>query len=116
MTSKAKDLINLAAKQFKLSDPERKLLRRVIDGEQADYSLDPSRTLRASLIVWLCTVREACSYLTHLGLSIKGAKIEGQLKLSFTILEFPLSFLNCAFTEKILLDRAKVNQMICEKN
>ena len=122
MTTKAEDLIKLAGEKLKLSDPECKLLRQVVDGKDADYSSDDkkqndpanadkwneSRTLRAPLILWLCTDREACSYLTHLGLSIKGAKIEGKLKLSYANLEFPLKFISCAFTEQILLDRAKV--------
>ena len=40
MLTKGEDLIKLAGKKFKLSDPERKLLRRIVDGEKANYSSD----------------------------------------------------------------------------
>ncbi len=123
MAVKTNQLIQLLAKtRVGLSEPERKLLQKVIEGEEADYSADDdalndpanfaewaqNRTLSAPLIVWLCTDPEASSRLTHRGLSIVGAKIEGSLNLQFANLEFPLIFRRCAFTETIRLEQAKV--------
>ena len=122
MIAKAEELIQLAESRFTLYVPELKLLRKVVGGEDADYRADEdvlndpansaewdqNRTLPAYLIVWLCTDRKASSFLTHRGLSILGAKIEGSLNLQYSSLEFPLILRRCAFTETIRLERATV--------
>ena len=69
---------------------------------------DSIRTLRASLIVWLCTAPEPRLFVTHCGLSIKGARIEGSLNLELARLDFPLIFHRCAFTDLIRLDQAQL--------
>ena len=105
-------LIKLAKPDFTLSVPRReseyKLLRSAIKGEEADYGADNHNLLSASLIAWLCTYPKACSFLTHRGISIVGAKIEGNLNLKFASLNFPLVFRRCTFTQPISLERAKV--------
>ncbi len=126
MTTRAEQLIQLAETKLVLSVPEheaeRELLRQVIKGEDANYTADDdtlndpgntsewneTRTLRASLIVWLCTDIEARPFLTHRGLRIVGAKIEGALNLQFVSIDFPMVFRRCAFTKPIGLDWAKV--------
>ena len=126
MTSKAEQLIELAeAAEFKLSEPELKLLRCVATGAVADFSDDDKernnperagewgeeRRLSAELIVWVCTDREAREFIPHKGLWVVGAKIEGSLDLSFARMEFPLGFLRCAFTEMIHLSCATVKML-----
>ncbi len=117
-----RQLIPLAETRFDLSVPERELLQKVTDDKDTDDSADddalnnPANAvegnqnpkLRASLIAWLCTDPEASSFLTHRGLSIVGAKIEGTLNLKFASLEFPMVFRRCTFTEPIRLEWAKV--------
>ena len=65
-------------------------------------------SLRASLVIWLCTDKEAISYLTHRGIRITGAKIDGCLDLDFMNLHVPLAFNGCYFSEGITLIYAKV--------
>jgi hypothetical protein len=123
MTSKAEQLIQLAqTASFDLSDPESKLLWAVSKGEDADYKANDealndsarssewneNRTLRATLIRWLCTDSEACKFLTHSGLSVQGAKIIETLDLRDANLAIPLVFRGCVFAEAIRLERAKI--------
>jgi hypothetical protein len=80
MTSKAEQWIELAeAAEFRLSDPELKLLRCVAAGEVADFRNgdesrnDPEqagwwgeeRWLPADLIAWVCTDRDAREFITQ---------------------------------------------------
>lgn len=106
MTTRAEQLIQLAETRFELSVPEVKLLQKVSDGGNAKYRKE--QHLRASLIAWLCKDPEARSFLTHLGISVFGAKIVGRLNLELISLEVPLVFLSCTFTDIIRLDRAKL--------
>ena len=123
MRSEAKkSLTELATSSFSLlCRSEEQLLEKVTRGEEANYQADDAlndrangdnwgeeRTLRAELIVWLCTDSEAVEHLTHRGLEIVGAKISGRLNLEFASLDFPLIFRNCHFTEAIILKRAKL--------
>lgn len=125
MTIKAELLIQLAAERFDLSESEKKLLQSISTDGEVIYSAvdeelnDPTRssewgdirTLRASLLVWLCTDVDANQYLTYRGLRIAGAKIEGSLNLQFAILDFPLVFYRCVFDQSILLDGAKLKHL-----
>jgi sRNA-binding regulator protein Hfq len=126
MTSKAEQLIGLAeAAEFRLSEPELKLLRCVATGAAANFSdndeerNNPERAgewgeerwLSAELIAWVCTDRDAREFITRKGLWVAGAKIEGSLDLSFARMEFPLGFLRCAFTEMIQLSCATVKML-----
>ncbi|UJB72969.1 hypothetical protein HRE53_30010 (plasmid) [Acaryochloris sp. 'Moss Beach'] len=122
MKNKAEQLIQLAETKFDLTNTEIKLLQAVIKGEEANFSSDESElndpaiapgwdkncTLRASLIVWLCTDPIACQSLTYLGFKITGANIEETLDLRFASLGFPLIFRSCIFLGMIRLERAKI--------
>ena len=127
MATKAKELIKLAQdfaqeKELKLLETEKKLLTSVAEGKDADYSStdkaendpkkgdtwDQSRSPNVDIIIWLCTDKEAISYLTHRGISIIGAKIDGRLDLDFIDLDIPLIFRHCYFTQEIKLRCAKV--------
>lgn len=125
MIDKAKQIIQLAEPRFDLTIAEVKLLQAVVDGKEANFSSnenefndpanashwDENRTLRASLLVWLCTDSIACTFLPHLGLNIVGAKIVETLDLRFASLGFPMVFRRCAFLEPIRLERAKVKYL-----
>ncbi|ACB51613.1 hypothetical protein cce_2263 [Crocosphaera subtropica ATCC 51142] len=127
MATKAEQLIKLAEdfakeKGFDLSETEKKLLTSVAEGKEADYrstdetendsekgnTWDKSRSPKINILIWLCTDKEAISYLTHRGISISGAKIEGCLDLDFIDLDVPLTFYSCYFSEGIRLLYAKV--------
>jgi hypothetical protein len=123
MTSKTEQLLELAkASEFRLNELELKLLQCVAAGKAADFSdkdkernaperaeeWGEERCLSAELIAWVCTDRDAREFITHKGLRVIGAKIEGSLDLNFAQMEFPLAFLRCAFMQAIRLERAAV--------
>ena len=122
MISRAEALIELAGESFELFQSEKQLLQAVVVGKEANYSApvesdnDPTsadewgidRTIRAALLVWLCTEVSASQYFTRQGLVITGAKVKGLLDLSFDNLDFPLTFSKCAFEENVCLERAKI--------
>ncbi|MDJ0583140.1 hypothetical protein [Crocosphaera sp.] len=123
MGTKAEELIKLARKNYLyLSEAELKLLRKVAEGEEADYlsrdqtENDPQkgytwgqkRSPNIDVIIWLCTDKEAIECLTHKGISITGAKIDGCLDLDFIDLDVPLIFRRCYFSQGIKLRCARV--------
>ena len=88
-----KQLLELAKKRFPddWTDADERLFEQVALGEVADYGDgDPAeadkwgkeRVLRADRIEWLCTDREAIKEVTHRGVGIKGARIDGEVDLS----------------------------------
>lgn len=98
-------LLALARKRFPdLSDAEKILLRKTAAGEAADFSTandeenkpaqadnwGEGRRLRSELIAWLCTDPEASELVTHRGVQVIGARVEGPLDLSFAQMPFPL--------------------------
>ncbi len=111
----------------RLYDAEIKLLQKVDNGELADYSdtsvkindpnNDPNnakewdkktRSIRAKILAWLCTDKEASAMITHKGVWIKGARIDEYFNLSFATIPFPLYFENCAFEGGINLQYADI--------
>jgi len=120
------ELLQLATTRFgQLSEAEAKLLRAAPKGDQAvcgpsgdfnDPSNDPSkadewgpeRRVRAELIRWLCTEREAASRVDPKGIQLVGAKVTGRLDLSFANVPFPLCLLRCCLTHQIIVASARL--------
>jgi sRNA-binding regulator protein Hfq len=134
-------LLKLAKKEKKfgiLNKAEKELLRCFAEGEVADRSdksgknndpneandLDPNtgvlkwdpnnRVIRGKFIKWLCTDPNASSMVTHKGILVKGARIEGELDLSDARISFPLSFRRCAFKMGINLRDAEIRNLNLE--
>lgn len=117
----------LAQKRFgRLSTAEQRFFQAVGNRQTADYSSkeeqdnDPAnagkweddRVLKADRIAWLCTDVEALSLVSHHGIEVNGARIDGDLELEYAKLRFPLIFKRCA-----LLGRANLrNSEICSLN
>jgi predicted acyltransferase (DUF342 family) len=121
--NKTSRLTELAEKDFDdVSKAEKKLFKAVVKGEFADYSAeaeednDPAkgetwgneRALNAKIITWLCTEPQACVLVTHRGILIKGARIDGELGLQCTKISFPLDFKKSAIPKGIDLRNAKI--------
>jgi hypothetical protein len=106
------DLQALAERRFgALKEAECRLLRAAPQGkiancgpdeasheasenDQTDWcSWEPSRTIRASVLEWLCADSSAGEQLHHSGIRVRAAQIEGRLNLSFVTVRFPLTFL-----------------------
>jgi sRNA-binding regulator protein Hfq len=114
-------LLQLAEVRFQpLRDAERKLLAASPLGETAwcgpsqkdfDPANDPlksntwgtERTIRASLIRWLCIDRNARELIDPRGILVHGARVEGSLDLSFVSVRFPLNLRCCALKEEAKL-------------
>jgi len=122
----ASKLLELAKGRFgKLNEAEEKLFRSFADGELADYSAekekdnDPAkadkwgseRVLDADRIAWLCTNLEASAMVTHKGILVRGARIDGKLNLQFVRISFPLYFEKSAFPEGINLLKTEVGAL-----
>jgi len=108
-----------------LTPAERRLLARVADGEEADFSAPdegqndptqgatwgPERTIRAAFLHWLCTDAQAAACVPPKGIRIRGARIEGPLDFEGTTLLHRLSLIRCAIPEGILLTDARARRI-----
>src|SRR5260370_22615653 len=118
---RVEELIALARTRFApLRGAEEKLLRAAPAGEMAwcgpsKKDADPTndarksdmwgeaRAIRAELIRWLCIDREAREYVDQRGIQAHGARIEGELDLSFVIVPFPLVLTCCGLRRETTL-------------
>ena len=108
-----------------LTPAERRLLARVADGEEADFSAPdegqndptqgaawgPERTIRAAFLHWLCTDAQAATCVPPKGIRIRGARIEGPLDFEGATLLHRLSLIRCAIPEGILLTDARARRI-----
>jgi hypothetical protein len=108
-----------------LTPAERRLLARVADGEEADFSAPdegqndptqgaawgPERTIRAAFLHWLCTDAQAAACVPPRGIRIRGARIEGPLDFEGATLAHRLSLIRCAIPEGILLTDARARRI-----
>ncbi len=78
--------------------------------DSADWG--PSRTIRSSVIHWLCTQAGTLRRASNDGIYVYGAKISGVLNLSYAVIPCPLIFERCAFTDEISLKNSKVPSLI----
>jgi hypothetical protein len=103
-------LLELAQQRFeKLNEFEEQLFTAIEQDRIADYSLSPKSSLKADCISWLLTDSKALKFLTHRGVRVhKCQKILGILNLDFVVVEVPLIFKDCKFTEQISFARAKI--------
>jgi len=129
----ASKLLELARERFgtlengerKLSGSEVTLFEAVVKGQPARYPAaageddDPAnagkwgkpRILKADRIEWLCTDPEASKLVTHRGIWIEGARIDGAIDLEFAMIPFPISFTHAAVPGGITLTYAKINSV-----
>lgn len=106
----------LATAQFgEISLGFERLLASAAAGEVADFQSgveeedDPlsslewsiERTLEADQIVWLCTDPEASFLVSQRGILIKGARVEGMMRLYFARVSHPIYMESCAIPEGI---------------
>lgn len=115
-----KQLLELAKEKFldDWTDADERLFRQTAIGEvahygdgdpaEADNKWDEKRVLRANRIEWLCTDREAIKAVTHRGVHIQGARIEGLLDLSYAKIEFPLFIVDSATPRGMGMQRCQL--------
>lgn len=66
------------------------------------------RTIHADVIAWLCRNAGALGRSASNGIHVYGAKIVGNLDLSYEDVRLPLVFMRCYFTDEIWLKNAKI--------
>lgn len=108
-----------------LSAAELKLLNAVTTGNTAfggptDRDADPAnnpgeadgwgadREVRAELIRWLCSDRDALGQLDARGITLHGAKVTGVLDLSFLNIPFPIRLFNCRLLHSLIFRYASI--------
>src|SRR4029077_17248755 len=100
-------LLQLAANHFNqdIWPAEQRLFEAAASGDDADCTDLPvkDRFIRADRLAWLCTNPEASSQVTHRGLLIIGAEIDGSVDVESGRILFPLRTRRCVFREAIVL-------------
>jgi len=100
-----------------LSPTEEQLIRHVSSGKAFDRRTgdnevdDPStaelwnseRAIRAKIIHWMCTNKQAHSLIGPRGIVAAGLRIDEQLNLSDSTIPFPINFHKCRFMEPLLM-------------
>ena len=112
-------LLKLAKERFAAdwTDADEIMFTQTALGKEAHYGdgvppegdkRDKKRVLQADRIEWLCTDPEATTAVTHRGVQIKGARIEGELDLSYAKIEFPLFIVNSAIPRGMFMQRGQL--------
>ena len=119
-------LISMGLARFgQLSETELKLFRAAANGEVAEFRVGNGalnhpayanqwgndRWLQADRIAWLCGISNTENLLTERGIRIRGAKISGPLLLDYMVVNVPLAFSHCAFSDAIFLQHAKARML-----
>src|SRR5260370_15861619 len=113
------DLVKLARKHFNYDSIKSDQVRNVFDkfflsvhqgnraffvrpGTKFDpsqgYSWGPEQTVESAWIVWVSTDPDAVKFVRPAGIQIYGAKIDGDLDLSWAKMQFQLAMDGCYFT------------------
>ena len=126
MSTAAQRLQALATMRFPTLTPaEELILRQVATGEEAQYenpndaendlrqadTWGPERTIHAEVLRWLCVDRGAIRHIDPKGLSIHGARVDGELDLRMITIPFPLFLVRCALREPVNLEFAEVRML-----
>jgi hypothetical protein len=119
-------LISLGLDRFgQLTTAELKLFRAAANGEIAEFRVGAGalnhpayfnqwgddRWLEADRIAWLCGISNTENLLTKRGILISGAKISGEFRLDYMVVDVPLAFSHCAFSNAISLQHAKTRML-----
>jgi hypothetical protein len=122
----AKTLLELARDKFgELTEAEEKLFEAIEKGEPADYrsaqkqennpakaqKWGKERALGADRVAWLFTSPDGRSRVTHMGVRISGARIDGYLDLQLVSVRFQLFLTTCAIPDGIVLIESEIGRL-----
>ena len=137
-TGAAVNMEHLAQETFTvppLSEAEKRVVKQSGDGTTADCSdlggpvepadadgtpkapdqkWPPSRNVRADLIRWLLVDGNARQHIDPRGIRVYGARVTGQLDLSFTDTFVPLLLVHCRFEQPVDFSFAKMRALSLE--
>ncbi|MBI5137754.1 MAG: hypothetical protein HZA24_10540 [Nitrospirae bacterium] len=121
MANPADELAALGRARFAdLTAPEEVMLRAAAIGEAANFEglppgggdpanaaqWGPERTIRAAVIRWLCTDRDAAQWVDPHGLMLWAAKVTERVDLRHARVPFPLALMHCALADGLVLQDA----------
>jgi hypothetical protein len=105
-------LIELARQKFAgdLLATEEVLFWAVEMGSVARFGVSSGANdiVRGDRLSWLCTDSNARQLVTHKGVSLVRAQIEGEVNLSFAKIPFPLAATECAFKADLFLRNSEL--------
>jgi hypothetical protein len=107
-------LLDLARRLFNdLSVAEEKLFIASEKGEQADCADGPGAkgVIRGDRLKWLCTDSKAVKQLTHRGISVCEAEINGQVDLEWARISFPIRTRRCVFKDALVLRNSQFKSL-----
>lgn len=112
-TSKTMTLLELAKERFEdLTENEEKLFSEIQKTGVAVFhekweNIDPSTAdlpeLRAECVAWLLTDRKAVELITHRGVTVAGARLNGKLDASFSRFPLQLGLIGCRVPGRVVL-------------
>lgn len=127
----APSLVDLVPEKFKpLQGGERTLLEKVEAGEEANFAgvafmrIDmekaaewgEERTLRAEVVAWLLASPKARPSITHRGVRVVGARVDGRLDVSYAEMPVLVRFRACVFDKPIEAIQAKTAELALDKS
>jgi hypothetical protein len=83
-----------------------------INDPQYGENWDLSRAIRSDVIEWLCKHGSSFGRSPSSSIYVYGAKVSGQLNLSYAVIVYPLLFERCVFVEDMSFKNAKVPSLI----
>src|SRR4051812_9051669 len=114
MDNSSPTLVHLAKAKFADLSPNEELFFRLTEaGNVVSFKPQNETTgdvglLRAACIAWVCTDSRALACLTHHGVQLVGADIDGVLDLSQSTIAHPLRMLRCIFRHEVRLYDAQL--------
>jgi hypothetical protein len=129
------ELVNLAMEALReklgeLKPSEIYMLEQVEKGEPADYRIgdkekdDPAnskewgeeRIIKAGVIEWICTNKNATAVISTRGLNVFGAKITERIRLLYAMIDFPLMFDYCCIPSGFNFAHAHLGHLSLKKS
>ena len=94
-------------RRIKWASPRENLDDPINDPSHGE-SWGPERTLRAAILVWLCSDPVASRLVHPSGPGIIAARISGPLDLSYQTVPFPLTLVQCAIKDGVDISHARL--------
>jgi hypothetical protein len=82
-----------------------------LHANDTNHEWDPDRHIEAELIRWICADRRARDLVDPVGIAIHAAEINGELRLDYIAIPFPITFLRCAIVNDASFRAVRATEM-----
>lgn len=117
----ARQMLSLAHSRFEtVTQEDWNLFQTVTSAAAATVPLEPhdaedaepvTSTVRAEVIMWVCTDSEAARLVTHRGIVLSGIRVLGRLDLRFAKIGFPIIIADCELPDGMDLQDASLPEL-----